>query len=51
MVDDNLKCYSTAEIIGFLTGDEPCPEYSDSSDSDAVGECWKESEGTNSGVE
>ena len=52
MADDNLmKFYSTAEIIGFMTGDKPCPYFSDSIDSDAVGECCEGSESTNNGVE
>ena len=52
MADDNImKRYSMAEIIGFLTGNEPCPDFSDSSDSEAVGECCEGSEGTNSGME
>ena len=45
------KRYSLAEVVSFLTGEDPCPEFSESSDSEAMGECCEGLEGTVSGME
>ena len=45
------KRYSLAEVVSFLTGEDPCPEFSQSSDSEAMGECCEGLEGTVSGME
>ena len=43
MVD---KRYSLAEVVSFLTEEDPCPEFSESSDSEAMGECCEGLDGS-----